>query len=175
MKGCGYRSLLPLCNVIEFQSFFATIMQSSAVTSNLEMFLMGHAFNVSLAFLEGPFINMTCTVHSLHESSERCEDNYIKMWFELTFSVCRLLPLYFPRNKYEEETAATKLPVDVGDENGETVISERKIRIAALPGTTAAPLMATPQTSGNISLTDHSPSMKRWGCWLLVSHNDVAH
>jgi O-acetyl-ADP-ribose deacetylase (regulator of RNase III) len=73
----------------------------------------------------------------------------------------RLLPLYFPRNKYEEETAATKLPVDVGDENGETVISERKIRIAALPGTTAAPLMATPHTSGNISLTDHSPSMKR--------------
>ena len=83
--------------------------------------------------------------------------------------------MYFPRNKYEEETAATKLPVDVGDENGETVISERKIRIAALPGTTAAPLMASPHSSGNISLPDHSPSMKRWGCWLLVSHCDVAH
>ena len=83
--------------------------------------------------------------------------------------------MYFPRNKYEEETAATKLPVDVGDENGETVISERKIRIAALPGTTAAPLMASPHSSGNIYLPDHSPSMKRWGCWLLVSHCDVAH
>ncbi|KAJ7523247.1 hypothetical protein O6H91_18G043300 [Diphasiastrum complanatum] len=45
----------------------------------------------------------------------------------------RLLPLYFPRDKYEEEVASSKLPADVGDENGETVISERKIRISALP------------------------------------------
>lgn len=45
----------------------------------------------------------------------------------------RLLPLYFPRNKSEEEMARSKLPQDVGDENGETSISERKIRITALP------------------------------------------
>ncbi|KAL3631211.1 hypothetical protein CASFOL_024195 [Castilleja foliolosa] len=44
----------------------------------------------------------------------------------------RLLPLYFPRDKREEEIAIFKLPVDVGDENGETVIDERKIRIKPL-------------------------------------------
>ncbi|KAF7828002.1 protein GDAP2-like protein [Senna tora] len=45
----------------------------------------------------------------------------------------RLLPLYFPRDKHEEEVALTKLPADVGDENGETTIDERKIRIKPLP------------------------------------------
>lgn len=45
----------------------------------------------------------------------------------------RLLPLYFPREKHEEEIAISKLPADVGDENGETVIDERKIRIRPLP------------------------------------------
>ncbi|KAL6013459.1 hypothetical protein ACLOJK_003957, partial [Asimina triloba] len=45
----------------------------------------------------------------------------------------RLLPLYFPRDKHEEEVAVSKLPADVGDENGETVIDERKIRIRPLP------------------------------------------
>lgn len=47
--------------------------------------------------------------------------------------LCRLLPLYFPRDKHEEEVALSKLPVDVGDENGETIIDERKIRIKPLP------------------------------------------
>ncbi|XP_068326355.1 uncharacterized protein [Pyrus communis] len=45
----------------------------------------------------------------------------------------RLLPLYFPRDKLEEEIALSKLPADVGDENGETIIDERKIRIKPLP------------------------------------------
>ncbi|XWS23126.1 hypothetical protein CRYUN_Cryun29cG0094700 [Craigia yunnanensis] len=45
----------------------------------------------------------------------------------------RLLPLYFPRDKHEEEVAISKLPADVGDENGETIIDERKIRIKLLP------------------------------------------
>uniref|UniRef100_A0A0D9VPM3 Macro domain-containing protein n=1 Tax=Leersia perrieri TaxID=77586 RepID=A0A0D9VPM3_9ORYZ len=45
----------------------------------------------------------------------------------------RLLPLYFPRDKNEEEIASLKLPADVGDENGETIIDERKIRIKPLP------------------------------------------
>lgn len=45
----------------------------------------------------------------------------------------RLLPLYFPRDKHEEEVAVSKLPADVGDENGETIIDERKIRIKTLP------------------------------------------
>ncbi|BAT74773.1 uncharacterized protein HKW66_Vig0041490 [Vigna angularis] len=45
----------------------------------------------------------------------------------------RLLPLYFPRDKHEEQVALTKLPADVGDENGEIIMAERKIRIKALP------------------------------------------
>ncbi|KAK9116589.1 hypothetical protein Sjap_015536 [Stephania japonica] len=48
----------------------------------------------------------------------------------------RLLPLYFPRDKHEEEVALSKLPADVGDENGETIIDERKIRIKPLPAAT---------------------------------------
>ena len=44
-----------------------------------------------------------------------------------------MLPLYFPRDKHEEEVALSKLPADVGDENGETIIDERKIRIKPLP------------------------------------------
>jgi len=44
-----------------------------------------------------------------------------------------LLPLYFPRSHQEELYAAQRLPADVGNENGEPVIAERKIRIAANP------------------------------------------
>lgn len=49
----------------------------------------------------------------------------------------RLLPLYFPRDKHEEVVAMSKLPADVGDENGETTIAERKIRIKPLPAVSA--------------------------------------
>ncbi|THF97992.1 hypothetical protein TEA_007541 [Camellia sinensis var. sinensis] len=58
----------------------------------------------------------------------------------------RLLPLYFPRDKLEEEVAMAKLPADVGDENGETAIDERKIRIKPLPDvkkTVSKPLQAS--------------------------------
>ena len=43
------------------------------------------------------------------------------------------MPLYFPRNLQEELYAAQRLPLDVGNEDGEPVIAERKIRIAATP------------------------------------------
>jgi len=46
----------------------------------------------------------------------------------------RVLPLYFPRTKEEERKALSELPQDTGDENGETVIEERKIRICSFPG-----------------------------------------
>jgi hypothetical protein len=58
-------------------------------------------------------------------------------------SFFRFLPLYFPWDKHEEDIAALKLPADVGDENGETVIDERKIRIKPLPaGDGKAPIPA---------------------------------
>ncbi|XP_047937730.1 protein GDAP2 homolog isoform X2 [Salvia hispanica] len=67
----------------------------------------------------------------------------------------RLLPLYFPRDKLEEEIAVSKLPADVGDENGETVIDERKIRIQPLPNlkTTAS---RPPQTSTDLAVSNIS-------------------
>ncbi|EMS59974.1 hypothetical protein TRIUR3_17225 [Triticum urartu] len=56
----------------------------------------------------------------------------------------RLLPLYFPRDKQEEEIASLKLPADVGDENGEPIIDERKIRIKTLPAEAANSKYAVP-------------------------------
>jgi ganglioside-induced differentiation-associated protein 2 len=46
----------------------------------------------------------------------------------------QVLPLYFPRNKAEEIRAKSLLPADTGNELGESVIAERKIRISAMPG-----------------------------------------
>lgn len=46
-----------------------------------------------------------------------------------------LLPLYFPRDETEEADAASLLPQDIGNEWGEPVEEERKIRIEAFPET----------------------------------------
>ncbi|GKU99645.1 hypothetical protein SLEP1_g12460 [Rubroshorea leprosula] len=63
----------------------------------------------------------------------------------------RLLPLYFPRDKHEEEVAISKLPADVGDENGETIIDERKIRIKPLPKKTVS---KQPQAPVDLPVSD---------------------
>ncbi|GAB2291586.1 hypothetical protein Dimus_025841 [Dionaea muscipula] len=65
----------------------------------------------------------------------------------------RLLPLYFPRDKHEEEIAILKLPADVGDENGETVIDERKIRIKPLPNV-RKPAAKPSQLSEDLPVSD---------------------
>jgi hypothetical protein len=53
-----------------------------------------------------------------------CEDGAVD------YSVYRrLMPLYFPRNDAEARLAETLLPSDTGNEFGETIIEERKIRI----------------------------------------------
>ncbi|RLN40307.1 hypothetical protein C2845_PM01G41620 [Panicum miliaceum] len=71
----------------------------------------------------------------------------------------RLLPLYFPRDKQEEEIAISKLPADVGDENGETVIDERKIRIRPLPaGAVDRTVTSTPI---DLPLSDPGSALKR--------------
>lgn len=49
------------------------------------------------------------------------------------FPVARLLPLYFPRDKAEEEAASEVLPEDTGDETGGALTLHRKIRIASAP------------------------------------------
>ena len=43
------------------------------------------------------------------------------------------MPLYFPRSGEEEAYATKALPLDLGDEFGEPIIQERKIKISANP------------------------------------------
>jgi len=84
----------------------------------------------------------------------------------------RLLPLYFPRDKPEEEIAALKLPADVGDENGETVIDERKIRIKPLPAGAANSKTPIPALA-DIPLPDSGLTRRR-NSFKLDSYLDPA-
>ncbi|KAF6171745.1 hypothetical protein GIB67_007266 [Kingdonia uniflora] len=77
-------------------------------------------------------------IRTVRRFLEKQKDNITAVVFCTTTSTDteiykRLLPLYFPRDKHEEEIALSKLPADVGDENGETTTDERKIRIQPLP------------------------------------------
>ena len=45
----------------------------------------------------------------------------------------KVVPLYFPRNEEEEIYAREHLPADTGNDDGEHVITERKIKINAFP------------------------------------------
>lgn len=45
----------------------------------------------------------------------------------------RLMPLYFPRDKKEEQYAVEYLPTDIGNEEGEPFLPERQIRIMDKP------------------------------------------
>jgi len=49
----------------------------------------------------------------------------------------RVLPLYFPRNEEDINVAKAELPRDIGNEFGETVIEERRIRINSEFGNTS--------------------------------------
>uniref|UniRef100_A0A0D9Z257 Macro domain-containing protein n=3 Tax=Oryza TaxID=4527 RepID=A0A0D9Z257_9ORYZ len=84
----------------------------------------------------------------------------------------RLLPLYFPRDKKEEEIASLKLPADVGDENGETIIDERKIRIKPLPAGSAINKSAAPAPV-DIPLSDSGLTRSR-NSFKLDSYLDPA-
>lgn len=46
----------------------------------------------------------------------------------------RLLPLYFPRSQWEEQSSLSLLPPDIGNANGEPIVPERQIRISEKPG-----------------------------------------
>eukprot|EP00262_Sarcandra_glabra_P004438 TRINITY_DN1546_c0_g2_i1.p1 TRINITY_DN1546_c0_g2~~TRINITY_DN1546_c0_g2_i1.p1 ORF type:complete len:564 (-),score=107.66 TRINITY_DN1546_c0_g2_i1:213-1904(-) len=85
----------------------------------------------------------------------------------------RLLPLYFPRDKHEEEVALSKLPADVGDENGETIIDERKIRIKPLPAlSTTSP--NPPAAPVDLPISDHVGLTQRRNSSQLDSYLDPA-
>ncbi|OIT05765.1 hypothetical protein A4A49_07404 [Nicotiana attenuata] len=101
----------------------------------------------------------------LHSSSMHLLENWQSKYKCCTVSSCipttssdteiykRLLPLYFPRDKHEEEVALLKLPADVGDENGETTIDERKIRIKPLPNAKKSS-PRVPQASVDLSVSN---------------------
>ncbi|URE35487.1 Macro domain [Musa troglodytarum] len=85
----------------------------------------------------------------------------------------RLLPLYFPRDKHEEEIAVSKLPADVGDENGETIIDERKIRIKPLPAVSAS--TPKPSTASlDLPVSDVGLTLRRKNSFSLESYLDPA-
>ena len=77
-----------------------------------------------------------------------------------------MLPLYFPRDKHEEEVAISKLPADVGDENGETTIDERKIRIKPLPAV-SAPVQKPPANPVDIPVSDVGLTFTRFVLLIL--------
>jgi len=66
----------------------------------------------------------------------------------------RIIPLYFPRSTSEEILAKEELPRDTGNEYGETVVEERKIRISAFPAPSpAATVSSSALTSLNLPMT----------------------
>lgn len=90
---------------------------------------------------------------------------------------CRLLPLYFPRDEHEEEVAISKLPADVGDENGETVIDERKIRIQALPNKPQPRVFSAPveRPAADLTLLRRLGSADCFSIFTLLSHLFALH
>lgn len=50
-----------------------------------------------------------------------------------------LLPMYFPRSEEEQKAVLPFLPADIGNEIGETVIEDRKIRVGGLIAPEGAP------------------------------------
>lgn len=53
------------------------------------------------------------------------------MYFVLCTVLYRVLPLYFPRDKAEEDVAKILLPADTGDETGGALSLDRQIRIVS--------------------------------------------
>ncbi|KAB1208077.1 hypothetical protein CJ030_MR7G002999 [Morella rubra] len=88
-----------------------------------------------------------------HTAAENALSHCYRSCLELLIEngLRRLLPLYFPRDIHEEEVAISKLPADVGDENGETILDERKIRIQPLPKKT---IPKPPQPPADLPVSD---------------------
>ncbi|KAK1652909.1 hypothetical protein QYE76_070714 [Lolium multiflorum] len=106
------------------------------VENGLESIAMGCIYTEAKNYPREPAAHVA--IRTVRRFLEKQKDNITAVVF-CTISSSdteiykRLLPLYFPRDKQEEEIASLKLPADVGDENGEPIIDERKIRIKTLP------------------------------------------
>ncbi|KAL8533689.1 hypothetical protein ACS0TY_009909 [Phlomoides rotata] len=84
----------------------------------------------------------------------------------------RLLPLYLPRDIKEEVIARAKLPADVGDENGEIFMDERKIRIKPLPNSKKKSGPRVPEISNDLPVCD--VGLPRMNSSFLASYLDPA-
>nr|GMD25611.1 protein GDAP2 homolog [Ipomoea batatas] len=126
------------------------------IENGLQSIAMGCIYTESKNYPREPAAHVA--IRTVRRFLEKQEDQIKAIVFCTTTSADteiykRLLPLYFPRDKQEEAIAITKLPADVGDENGETVIDERKIRIKPLPKTKKA-VPREPQTTLDIPIND---------------------
>ncbi|KAI3516544.1 hypothetical protein L1887_15462 [Cichorium endivia] len=106
------------------------------IENGLQSIAMGCIYTEAKNYPREPAAHVA--IRTVRRLLEKQKDKITAVVFCLTSTIDteiykRLLPLYFPRDKKEEEIAISKLPADVGDENGETVIDERKIRIKPLP------------------------------------------
>ncbi|PWA57530.1 appr-1-p processing enzyme family protein [Artemisia annua] len=106
------------------------------IESGLQSIAMGCIYTEAKNYPREPAAHVA--IRTVRRFLEKQKDKIVAVVFCLTTAndteiYKRLLPLYFPRDKKEEEISISKLPADVGDENGETVIDERKIRIKPLP------------------------------------------
>ncbi|XP_038694681.1 ganglioside-induced differentiation-associated protein 2 isoform X2 [Tripterygium wilfordii] len=106
------------------------------IENGLQSIAMGCIYTEAKNYPREPAAHVA--IRTIRRSLEKLKDKISAVVFCTTTSsdteiYKRLLPLYFPRDKHEEDVAISKLPADVGDENGETTIDERKIRIKQLP------------------------------------------
>ncbi|KQK23624.1 hypothetical protein BRADI_1g75010v3 [Brachypodium distachyon] len=106
------------------------------VENGLESIAMGCIYTEAKNYPREPAAHVA--IRTVRRFLEKQKDKISALVFCTTSSsdteiYKRLLPLYFPRDKQEEVIASVKLPADVGDENGEPIIDERKIRIKTLP------------------------------------------
>ncbi|CAK8536630.1 unnamed protein product [Lathyrus sativus] len=106
------------------------------IENGLQSIAMGCIYTEAKSYPREPAAHVA--IRTVRRFLEKQKNNVTAVVFCTTSTIDidiykRLLTLYFPRDKHEEEVALSKLPADVGDENGETTIDERKIRIKPLP------------------------------------------
>ncbi|XP_076445634.1 protein GDAP2 homolog [Babylonia areolata] len=115
---CSYRNTLQLCRENAIRSLGLACI---------------HTMRRSYPPEEGAHIAIR-TVRRFLEKFPDTLDSLLFVCNDETYEIYRkLLPLYFPRNIKEEEDSVSKLPKDLGNEDGEPVIQERQIRIIDKP------------------------------------------
>lgn len=115
---CCYRNTLQLCRENAIRSLGLGCI---------------HSMRRSYPPEEGAHIAIR-TVRRFLEKYPDALDSLLFVCSDETYEIYRkLLPLYFPRSIKEEEESLSRLPKDIGNEDGEPIIKERQIRIIDKP------------------------------------------